>query len=193
MESRQGTAQPVERFVPAYGPIEAVLGYGFFYFLVHVGTPVVQAAVADSGLGIEPSLIGWAAAVALWAILLLTLLGQATEQASENPRRYEDLAAARRGLDALAPSMPRMQAWSYLWVVGMLIAVFGIGVFLESFRALLSHGVVLLDSGFQGTVFTPEFVWFVVYTIAFSLVTRYTDRLILGWYRRRLVAGLRTG
>lgn len=172
-------------FVPAYGPIEAVLGYGFFYFLVAVGTPVVRDAVADSPLGIDPGLVTFASAGALWLILGLTILGQLTEQWRDNPRRFDDAESLHQFLAAIAPSISRMQGWAFAALLGLLIVVFGFDAFLDSYRSLL-EGMVLVVGTQEGvSVVFGSLPWFIVYTIGFSLVTRYTDRLLLGWDRRR--------
>lgn len=174
-------------YVPEYGPIEAVLGYGFFYYLVAVGTPVVQAAVVDSALGFTPGQVGTAAAWALWIVLALSGLGQATEQWRNNPRRFEDRAAARVYLEAIAPTAARMQGWALVLLVGLIVVVFGFEPFLESYRALLAAMVRFVGTPGGARAVVRSLPWFILYTIGFSLVTRYTDRLLLGWGRRRRV------
>lgn len=172
-------------FVPTYGPIEAVLGYGFFYVLVAVGTPIVRDAVADSPLGIDPGLVTLAAAGALWVILGLTILGQLTEQWRDNPRRFEDAESTHQFLTAIAPSISRMQGWALLALLGLVVVVFGFEAFLDSYRLLLEGMVLVVGTGENASMVFRSLPWVIVYTIGFSLVTRYTDRLILGWDRRR--------
>lgn len=180
-------------YIPEYGPIEAVLGYGFFYFLVDVGTPVVREAVVDSRLGIAPELVPTAAAGALWIILFLSVLGQATEQWRKNPHRFEDETAMVHHLEAIAPSVARMQGWGLALAIGLLVVVFGFDPFLGSYRSLLSGMVVFVGTPESAAVVFRALPWFIVYMIGFSLVTRYTDRLILGLDRRRRLDRYRRG
>lgn len=176
----------VTYFVPAYGPIEGLMGFGLFYVLVDIGTPVAMEAFARTRIGIDPSVIGTAGAIALWVILGLTVFGQAAEQVRGNPRRFSDREAAGTYLSAMAPSGARLRTWAVLFVVGAAITGFGLQVFLESFEALLEWSIVTVGSADARPVPFRLVGWFVGYSIGFSLFTRYTDRLVLGLYRWRL-------
>lgn len=191
-ESRESPAadpgQPgrTRYFMPAYGPIEGLIGYGLFYVLVDIGTPVATTAFARTGIGIDPSVIGTAGAIALWVILGLTVFGQAAEQIRRNPRRFSDRAAADAYLSAMAPSGARLRTWTVLFVVGAAITGFGLEVFLKSFEALLEWSIVTVGSASPRPVPLRLVAWFVGYSIGFSIFSRYTDRLVLGLYRWRL-------
>lgn len=173
-------------FVPAYGPIEAVIGYVLFYVLVDIGTPVAMEAFAATGIGVDPSVIGNAGAIALWVILGLTVFGQTAEQIRGNPRRFSDREAAGTYLSAMAPTGARIRTWVVLFVVGAAITGFGLQIFLESFEALLEWSIVAVGSANPRPVPLRLVGWFVGYSIGFSLFSRYIDRLVLGLYRWRL-------
>ncbi|NHN49243.1 hypothetical protein G9464_16830 [Halostella sp. JP-L12] len=61
---------------PAYGPIEASLGYLLFYVLVDRVTPAVVTVFSDTVLDLSPSFVRFGLATALWFILLVTAIDQ---------------------------------------------------------------------------------------------------------------------
>ena len=65
-----------DRQFPAYGPIEAILGYGLFYFLVERVTPAIVTVFSETVLDLAPSFIRFGLAVTLWFILIVTVIDQ---------------------------------------------------------------------------------------------------------------------
>lgn len=67
------------RTFPAYGPVEAALGYALFYHVVTRATPTVVAVLSDVA-GLPPSLVGLGLAALLWFVLAVTATDQARRQ-----------------------------------------------------------------------------------------------------------------
>ena len=76
VESR--TRSRERRPVPAYGPVDALLGYGLFYVVVERATPTVVAVVGDA-VG-DAALVRLGLALALWFVLAVTLIDQLQRQ-----------------------------------------------------------------------------------------------------------------
>lgn len=184
MDATPDRSRPRWRVILEYGPLEAVLGYAFFYYLVGLATPVFRDAVAAAGIGIDPALIPFAAALALWAIFLLTLLGQAIEQVGSNPHRFEDGDDERTYWNAITPTLDRVQLWGLLATVGVAVAVLGFDAFIESFLALVGSTVIVMGGTVPVSEVGRHLPVVILYTIGFSLFTRYTDRVAIGLFRR---------
>lgn len=77
---RTGAARSDDRRFPAYGPVEAVLGYAMFYVVVDRVTPAVVTVFSETVLDLSPSLVGLGLASALWFVFALTVVDQARRQ-----------------------------------------------------------------------------------------------------------------
>jgi hypothetical protein len=74
------TEAAIHREFPAYGPIEAILGYVLFYVLVDRATPVVVETFSETVLDLSPSFLEFGLAMALWFVLGVTAIDQVRRQ-----------------------------------------------------------------------------------------------------------------
>jgi hypothetical protein len=74
------TEAAIHREFPAYGPIEAILGYVLFYVLVDRATPVVVETFSETVLDLSPSFLEFGLAMVLWFVLAVTAIDQVRRQ-----------------------------------------------------------------------------------------------------------------
>jgi hypothetical protein len=166
------------RYVPAYGPVDAVLGYALFYVVVDRVTPTVVDVGTTVLPGVAPSAIGFALAAALSFILVVTVVDQLRRQ----------LAAA--GLSSHSEIDPdpstRTPPSEPLALGYLLVGVFGGGIawltFEPAMRALNSLIPVVATLDVGGFV-VAQFVVLVVFFLSFAAATRSLDRLLVGGVR----------
>lgn len=170
------------RYVPAYGPVDAVLGYLLFYYLVAQATPTVVATLTDVLPGVSAGAVRFALAAALWFILVVTLLDQAQRQLAAlgvTTHREVDPDPATRQ----PPSEPRALAY----LVGLVIAG-GIAwlTFVPGIEAVISlfPAIATLD---VGAIQLSWLVLIVVFFGSYAIATRCVDRLLVGGVRWLLV------
>lgn len=171
------------RYVPAYGPVDAVLGYALFYVVLDRVTPTVVDVGTTVVPGVAPSAIGFALAALLWFVLAVTVVDQLRRQ----------LAAA--GLSShreVGPDPSTRPPPSEPLSLGYLLAgVFGGGVawlaFEPAMRALRSLLPVVATLDFGGFV-VSQFVVLLVFFLSFAVATRSLDRLLVGGVRWLQVA-----
>lgn len=163
------------RIAPAYGPVEAALGFALFYVLVDRATPTVVDVISGA---LPPSLVGLGLAAALWFVLAVTVLDQARRQLAALGVVGEDRSGGRPD-DRVAPSESRALAYLVGLLVGGLVAVWtyegAVGTAVSLLRA-----VAALDAGAFATV---EFVAMVAFFVSFGVATRSLDRLVVGGFR----------
>lgn len=181
VDSGTRTDSPEGRVAPAYGPVDAALGYALFYVLVDRATPTVVDVVTDAIPGVSPSLVGVGLAALLWFVLAVTVVDQARRQlAAIGVVRYDP--AWGRPSDRVAPSESRALAYLVGLLVGGLVAAWtyagAIGTAVSLIRA-----VAALD---WGAFLTVEFVAMVVFFVAYSVASRSLDRLAIGGLRTTL-------
>ncbi|WP_267643246.1 hypothetical protein [Haloarchaeobius amylolyticus] len=167
---------------PAYGPVEAVLGFVMFYVVVDHMTPVVVSALAGPLPGFVPEPATTVAAIFLWFILGLSLFGMAQDQLRENPRRFASRAQRE---EFLAQNRPTRSSYAYhlvVLVVGGLTAALAWETFLEVLEALML--VPVEGTGLLSPAVGPvEIAIFVVFTVTFAAFSRAADRLAIGALR----------
>ncbi|MFB6113512.1 MAG: hypothetical protein ABEJ58_05345 [Halodesulfurarchaeum sp.] len=105
------------RFVPAFGSVQAIVGYLFFYLIVDAIGPMIVSVFAD--VGVHPDLTGLGLAALIWLLGFLTLVDAVNRQWRANPRRFRD---HRQWLEYLRESGP-----SALVYVGYLLGTFVAG------------------------------------------------------------------
>lgn len=175
---------PLRVFYPAYGPIDSVLGFGLFYLLVDLATPLLAEALAGL-LGVESAAVETFAAVLLWAVFAATAFGAVLTQTADNPRTFDDRTEREAFLAANRP-----RPWEYrlhvaLATLGGAVAALAWETFVVVFEALLP-AVVELD-GTVPAVLTPGNVAaFVVFFLGFAAFSRGLDRLVIGTLRESL-------
>ncbi|MFC7046065.1 hypothetical protein ACFQH6_12155 [Halobacteriaceae archaeon GCM10025711] len=169
------------RHAPAYGPIDAVLGFLLFYYVVDRATPTVVAVFADVLPDVSPSLVGLGLAMLLWFILVVTAVDQVRRQ----------LAALGVGTHHAVDSdtessatYPAQQALGYgvLVVLGGAVAAWTFDRGVETAVSMI-RVVATLDAG---AFVLADFVVMVVFFASFGLATHSLDRLVIGGVRSML-------
>ena len=170
------TQPPRTAGFPAYGPIEAVLGYVLFYVLVDRVTPaVVDAFVAV--LDVSASFVGFGLAAVLWFVFVLTVVDETRRQ----------LAALGR-----VAGQPRARVWSRVtpaslrtagYLVGLIV---GAGVAAATFERALATILSLIPvvaTVDAAGVDPAGIVVLIVFFVAYSVATHSLDRLVIGAVR----------
>lgn len=166
------------RYAPAYGPVDAVLGYALFYVVVTRATPTVVAVATDVLPGVASSSVRFALAAALWFILVVTLLDQLRRQLTalglaSHPEVDPDPE------NRPPPSEP--QALAYL--VGVVfaggIAWLTVDAGITALLSLLP-AVATLD---VGAIRLSALVLVAVFFVSYAIATRSLDRLLVGGLR----------
>ncbi|WP_255196528.1 hypothetical protein [Halorarius litoreus] len=177
-----GEPRRSNRYVPAYGPIDAVLGFGLFYVVVTRATPTIVAIANDVLPGVASSSVRFALAAALWFILTVTLLDQLRRQLTALGLAHHpevDPDPAKR----TPPSEPLALAY----LVGVVLAG-GIAwlTFDAGIAALISMlpAIATLD---VGAVRLSWLVLLVVFFGSYGIATRSLDRLVIGGLRSLLI------
>ena len=160
---------------PAYGPIEAGLGYLLFYFLVDRATPAVVTGFSDAVLDLSPSFVRYGLATALWFVLVVTALDQVRRQlAALGVGTYDEYQL--RVWSRVSPSPLRTAGYLLALIVGTAVAV---TTFDRAVEALLSliPAVATVDVVAFDLV---ELFVMVVFFISYSVAAHSLDRLVIG-------------
>lgn len=175
-EARHGDEEDSQ--FPAYGPIEAGLGYLLFYVLVGRTTPAVVTVFSDTVLDLSPSFVRFGVATALWFVLVVTAIDQVRRQlAALGVGTYDDY---------------RLRVWSHvtlpsLRTTGYLLAlVAGTAVatitFDRAVEGLLSLIPVVATVDVVAFDLVELFVM-VVFFLSYSAAAHSLDRLVIGGVR----------
>lgn len=173
-----GNPGRLHRYVPAYGPVDAVLGYALFYVLVDRATPTLVNIAAAVLPGVAPDAVRLATALALWFVLAVTAIDQFRRQLAALGLATHDEVdpdpATRQ-----PPSEPLALGYLVAFVLAGGIAVLtadrGIDAAVTVFAA-----VARLD---VATVVPAEVALVVVFVLAYSVAARSLDRLLVGGVR----------
>jgi hypothetical protein len=186
VESGPRTGSRDERYVPAYGPVDAVLGYALFYVVVDRATPTVVDVLAGALPGVSPSLVGLGLAALLWFVLAVTAIEQVRRQLAALGVVDGDATGwfARSGSRSrVVPSEPRALAYLVLLVVGGLVATWTFDRAVETVVSLIP-AVAAAD---VGAFATGEVLVLVAFVLAFEAATWALDRLLVGGVRALLI------
>lgn len=177
----------VTLYFPAFGPVDALLGYAFFYFVVGLGTAVAFDALAPVAPEMVPEPLGTWAAIVLWVMLGLIVLGQTAEQVRENPRRFESEADRAAFLDRHRPTERRYLWWAAWVLVGGAVAYLLFPGFVESFARFVRFFVAML-AGAVGprSLGVGDLLNLVGFSLGFAALTRGLDHLVVGSLRALL-------
>ncbi|MFC5971613.1 hypothetical protein ACFPYI_09745 [Halomarina salina] len=178
LDARQPTATGGERRFPAYGPVDAVLGYVLFYVVVTRATPTATAVLADV-LDVSRSLVGLGLALFLWFVLLMTAIEQVRRQLGalgvgvySNPGRWK----------WALPAEPRALVFLVVALLGGVVAAW-------TFESAVETAVALIP-----VVARPDVAAFdvdaalvmAVFFVAFGLASAALDRLVVDGARTML-------
>jgi len=171
---------PRRSHVPAYGPIDAALGFALFYVIVDRATPAVVAVFTDL-LDVAPSAVGVALAEILWFVGTLTLVDQLRRQLAALGVGTHD-EVAREARSRAVPSETRTLAYLTVLLVCGLLAAWTFQSALDTAVSLV-YLVRALD---VGAFVTGEILELVVFVVSYGLASHALDRLVIGGVRAAL-------
>jgi hypothetical protein len=178
-ETRSGR-RPFAIYYPEYGIVAAIVGYALFYTVVDFATPMlVESLAAGFPAFVAGPMQTWAA-VALWAILGLTIPGRLQQQTPANPHVFETREELVRFLRDERPT-----GWNYRFNVTLAL-VGGIAVWAlwPAFRNALEELLLAMPELDAVTALAAEtFGTIAVFAIAFAALTRGIDRVLIGQVR----------
>lgn len=167
-----------DRQFPAYGPIEAALGYVLFYVLIDRVTPAIVTVFSDTVLDLSPSFVRFGLATALWFMLVVVVVDQTRRQlAALGVVTYDDLQL--RLWSRVTPSSLRTAGYLLALVAGTAIAVIS---FDRAVEALLTLIPVVATVDVVAVDLTEVFVMGVFF-VAYSVAAHSLDRLVIGGMR----------
>ena len=177
----KGSADSGRSPLPAYGPIDALLGYVVFYVFVDRATPTVVDVLTAAVPDMAASLIRLGLAGVLWFILAVTLIDQLRRQlAALGIGGRDDVSRAERS--RVAPTELRFVGYLAVLLLGGIVAAW---TFEPAIRAGINFIRIVGTLDVSAFVIV-EFVLMIVFFIAFASATRALDRLIIGGIRKLL-------
>ena len=168
-----------DRQVPAFGPVEAVLGYALFFVLFERATPAVREVLSDV-LPVSPSAVGFALAAFMWFVLAVMSVDQLVRQLGAlGLLEYNGNRRAERWSERIGTA-----GYVALALVGGVVAVLTVDAGLETAVELVRI-VGRLDFA---AIDLGALVVMATFFVAYSLATRAVDRLVVRALRRLLSA-----
>lgn len=165
--------------LPAYGPVDAVVGYAVFYVFVERATPTTVDVFTTAVPGIAAETVRLALAALLWFVLAVTVLEQLQRQLAALGVGTRT-AVARADREAGTPGETRLLAYLGGLAAGGAVAVWTFETAVQAGIALIRIVGTLDSSAFV----TVEFVVMVVFFVGFAVATHSLDRLVIGTVRR---------
>ena len=165
---------------PAYGPVDAALGYWLFYVVVDRATPTVVELTAGRVFELSPSLVRLGLAALLWFVLAVTVIDQLRSQFEALTGR----ASAGRGW-VMLPVIPA-QYWLLVYGVGAGLAG---ATALVTFEAGVNGAVTLIESAVTfdlAAILLLDVVAVVVFLVSFAVASFSLDRLTIRTIRELL-------
>ncbi|WP_233512060.1 hypothetical protein [Haloferax sp. Atlit-12N] len=170
---------------PAYGPVDAALGFVVFYLFVERATPTLVETLTSVVPGVSASAVGFGLAAFLWFIFVVTTLDQLRRQlAALGVVAGESGRAARAGSGRAVPPIPLLLVYAVVSVVGGFIAVLTFDRTVDAgiafIRLVAGVGVGVFPFGAFPLV---EFLVMVVFFVSFGAATHSLDRVVIGSVR----------
>lgn len=166
---------------PAYGPVDAALGYWLFYVIVDRATPTVVDLFGGGVLDLSPSLLRLGLATLLWFVLAVTVVDQLRTQFDAlNGGEADD-----RGWLSVSRLVPD-QYW--LLAYGLAAALAG-ATALVTFEVGVAAAVTLIESiaTFDvAAILMLDVVTVVVFFVSFAVASFSIDRLTIRTVRALL-------
>ncbi|MDG5777414.1 hypothetical protein VB773_21710 [Haloarculaceae archaeon H-GB2-1] len=163
---------------PAYGPIEAALGYVLFYVFIDRVTLAVVTVFSDTVLDLSPSFVRFGLATALWFMLVVIVIDQTRRQlATLGIVTYDDFQLCL--WSRVTPSSMRTVGYLVALVAGTAIAVI---TFDRAVEALLTLIPVVATVDIVAFDLVELFVM-AVFFVAYSVAAHSLDRLVIGGIR----------
>jgi len=163
---------------PAYGPIEAGLGYLLFYVLLDRVTPAVVTVFSETVLDLSPSFVRFGLTIALWFVLVVTAIDQVRRQlAALGVGTYDDYRL--RLWSRVTPPSLRTTGYLLALVAGAAVTTITFDRAVEAFLSLIPVVATVNVVAFD---FVELFVM-VVFFLSYSAATHSLDRLVIGGVR----------
>lgn len=173
-----GTAGSNGRHIPAYGPVDAVLSYVMFYLVFTRATPTFRAVLSDVLPGISPEDVGFALAVFMWFVLIVSGIDQVRRQLAAVGIGHHSEVESDRSKPAV-PSEPRVLLYLVGAIIGSLLTVWTFEPGVETAISLIE-----IFAGFDLDAFDlGAFTVMIIFFIAYGVVTWTVDRLVIGGIR----------
>jgi hypothetical protein len=171
------------RYFPAYGPIEAALGFVMFYVIVDRATPTVVDVVTAVFPTVSPSLVRLGLAVFIWFVLTVTVIDQGRRQlAALGVGSRADVR--REARTRATPSAPRAVAYLVVFLVGGALAAWTFDPAIDIAVSLIPI-VATFDFG---ALVLVDLVVLVVFFVSWGAAIAALDRLVIGGIRAILTA-----
>lgn len=164
--------------VPAYGAIDAGLGYVLFYVVVDRATPTVVDVVTDAHPDVAPSVVRFGLAAVLWIVLVLSVVDQLHRQLAALGVVTHDAVQPRPAFRAV-PSRPLGATYLVLVVLSTVVAARTYDVGIDT-AVVMIRVVATLD---PSLVTTAEVVGMVAFFVSFATATHSLDRLVIDGLR----------
>jgi hypothetical protein len=165
--------------LPAYGPVDAVVGVAVFYLFVDRATPTVVDVVTSAVPGISVETVGLGLAALLWVVLGIVLFEQLQRQ----------LAAVGVGTRSAVRRADRQAgtpgAFQFLVYLGGLAV--GGAVALSTFETAVLAGLTtirIVGTLDTGAFVLVDFATMLVFFVSFAVASHSLDRLVIGIVRR---------
>lgn len=163
---------------PAYGPIEAALGYVLFYVLVGRVTPDIVTVFSETVLDLTPSFVRFGLAAALWFVFLVTAVDQTRRQlAVLGISKYDNFQL--RVWSRVSPSSLRTAGYIVALVSGTAIAMITFSYAVEALQSLIPLIATATPVGLDAI----ELVVMIVFFIAYSIAAHSLDRVVIDGIR----------
>lgn len=166
------------RHFPAYGPIDAVLGFVLFYVLIDRATPKIVTVFSETVLDLSSSFVRFGLAVVLWFMLVVVVINQTRRQlAALGVLTYDDYQL--RVWSRVTPASVRTSGYLFAFVAGTVLAAMTFDRALEVLLSLIPT-VATVDVGAFNVVALLEMI---VFFIAYRIATHSLDRLVIDGIR----------
>ncbi|MUV85445.1 hypothetical protein GJ631_02305 [Natronomonas sp. CBA1123] len=163
---------------PAYGPIEAGLGYVLFYVLVDRATPAIVTVFSETVLDLSPSFVRFGIAALLWFILVVTAIDQIRRQlAALGIVTYDEYQL--RVWSRVTPPSLRTAGYLMALVAGSAVAVITFDRAVEALLSLIPAVATVNVVAFN----LPEIFVMIVFFLSYSVAAHSLDRLVVGGVR----------
>lgn len=160
---------------PAYGPIEAGLGYLLFYVLLDRVTPAVVRVFSKTVLDLSPSFVRFGLATALWFVLVVTAIDQLRRQlATLGVGTYDDYQL--RVWSRVTPSWLQTTGYLLALIAGTAVAMITFDRAVEGLLSLIPVVATVDVVAFE----LVELFVMIVFFLSYSAAAHSLDRLVIG-------------
>lgn len=174
--------RPGRRFVPAYGPIDAVIGFALFYYVLDRATPTVVEVLSDAFPLVGPSAYRLVLASFLWFVLAVTVFDQTRRQLVALGVLSDD-QSGRQWLPPewvpAVPSLTHLAGYLVLLLVGGTLAVLTFDRAVDTVMEMIGVVATMDVAAFVRV----DFFTMVVFFVAFGVATFALDRAVIGGIR----------